>query len=328
MKKCSKCGKDLGGFFTAEHHWKFKDGTKMCDSCYGEYLGKTYHGIPTKEEEAQQNKEKMEVLEEKKKIENEMKKSLRKLEVNELIRKLGGPDIQTRIVVAMILGEKQNKKAIGALMEALKDGNDEVVTVAAEALAKIRDPRVLNDLNGVHKRFISEIKRIDRQQDDNSTLKGHFNYQLSQILLEQYVFYVDAEVKISKAIEKLRQAKFERMAKVVDTNLKEMSWQDFEDTVTDALNAVPSEKRTSDMGLDGITSDGIPVQIKQSERIGRNVIDNFETAIRRYCPSDKRNLKGIIVAFSFTKGAYTEADRVRREENIDIQLITADELII
>jgi hypothetical protein len=118
------------------------------------------------------------------------------------------------------------------------------------------------------------------------------------------------------------------MAKIVDANLKEINWQDFEDAITEALEANPSDKRTSDMGIDGITKNDIPIQIKQSERIGRNVVDNFETALRRYYPSNKKNIKGIIVAFSFTKGAYTEVDRARREENIDISLILAEELLM
>jgi len=41
--------------------------------------------------------------------------------------------------------------------------------------------------------------------------------------------------------------------------------------------------------------------VKQSEDVGRNVIDNFETAIKR---ANKK--RGIIVAFSFGKGAYEE----------------------
>lgn len=80
------------------------------------------------------------------------------------------------------------------------------------------------------------------------------------------------------------------------------------------------------MGIDGITLDGIPIQVKQSENVGRNVVDNFETALRRYYPSTKKILKGIIVAFSFTKGAYEEVHRAKIEDNIEINLITVEEL--
>ncbi len=42
-----------------------------------------------------------------------------------------------------------------------------------------------------------------------------------------------------------------------------------------------------------------PIQVKQSEGIGRKVVDNFETAVKR-----GGKTVGYIVAFSFGKGAY------------------------
>lgn len=44
--------------------------------------------------------------------------------------------------------------------------------------------------------------------------------------------------------------------------------------------------------------------MKQSENIGRNVVDNFETAIRRM---GKKN--GVIVGFSFGSTAFGEVAR-------------------
>jgi hypothetical protein len=32
------------------------------------------------------------------------------------------------------------------------------------------------------------------------------------------------------------------------------------------------------MGIDGFSFEGEPIQVKQSEDIGRNAVDNFETA--------------------------------------------------
>jgi hypothetical protein len=52
------------------------------------------------------------------------------------------------------------------------------------------------------------------------------------------------------------------------------------------------------MSIDGywfFTRD--PVQVKQSEHVGRNFFDNFETALRR-----AGNTTGYIIAFNFTKG--------------------------
>lgn len=75
------------------------------------------------------------------------------------------------------------------------------------------------------------------------------------------------------------------------------------------------------MGIDGWLIDGRPLQIKQSENVGRNVIDNFETALRR---ANKK--KGIIVAFSFGKGAYEEAARARLHDGLDIELKSVEEM--
>ncbi len=65
-----------------------------------------------------------------------------------------------------------------------------------------------------------------------------------------------------------------------------------------------------------------PIQVKQSERVGRNVVDNFETAMKRVGKD-----KGYIVAFSFTKGAREEVARARWSEHLDIHLLTVDQLI-
>jgi len=60
---------------------------------------------------------------------------------------------------------------------------------------------------------------------------------------------------------------------------------------------------------------------RTSARVGRNPIDNFETAIRR---ANKK--KGIFVALSFSKGAYEEVARAKND-GVEIQLITAEELL-
>lgn len=76
------------------------------------------------------------------------------------------------------------------------------------------------------------------------------------------------------------------------------------------------------MGIDGFYLDGTPIQVKQSEDVGRNVVDNFETAIRRM-----QRTKGVIVAFSFGKGAHEEVARVKLAEGLEITLKTVDEIL-
>lgn len=84
-----------------------------------------------------------------------------------------------------------------------------------------------------------------------------------------------------------------------------------------------THRKTGDMGIDGrdyLTHN--PIQTKQSDKIGRNVVDNFQTAVER----DKKD-KGYIVAFSFTRGAYEEAARCKREKGLDIVLLTIEKLL-
>lgn len=78
-----------------------------------------------------------------------------------------------------------------------------------------------------------------------------------------------------------------------------------------------------DMGIDGFTFMlHEPIQVKQSSGIGRNVVDNFQAAIRR-----TKKTRGYIVAFSFGKGAYEEAARLKRETGVEIVLVTVEHLL-
>jgi len=97
--------------------------------------------------------------------------------------------------------------------------------------------------------------------------------------------------------------------------------------VIDKMRANLSRKKVGDMGLDGyypknILTEAAGIQVKQSDGVGRNVVDNFETALKR---ADYK--KGYIVAFSFSKGAYEEVARIKNKEKLEIKLITIEELL-
>jgi DNA modification methylase len=108
------------------------------------------------------------------------------------------------------------------------------------------------------------------------------------------------------------------------SDLKKLRPFEFEDYICDMTNSERSS-HTGDMGIDGFYSDErVPLQIKQQDGVGRNVVDNFETALRR----DKK-IRGYIIAFSFTtgrKGAYEEAARAK-EDGLDVRLVTVNELV-
>jgi hypothetical protein len=97
---------------------------------------------------------------------------------------------------------------------------------------------------------------------------------------------------------------------------------EFQNWVVQKLNARVSEKKIGDFGIDGLTFDLTPIQVKQSDNIGRNVVDNFETAMRRV-----KAKKGIIVAFSFGKGAYEEAARAKLHDGLEIELLTVSGML-
>ena len=106
-------------------------------------------------------------------------------------------------------------------------------------------------------------------------------------------------------------------------DLKALKPFEFQNWVIGRINGTHSPRKSGDMGIDGhtfFTHD--PVQVKQSEGIGRNVVDNFETAITR----DKR-FKGYIVALSFGRGAKEEVARARAHDGLTIELIEVQTLL-
>ena len=97
---------------------------------------------------------------------------------------------------------------------------------------------------------------------------------------------------------------------------------EFQNWVVQKLYGRQSKRKVGDFGVDGWLMNGRPMQVKQSGGIGRNVVDNFETAIRR-----QGKKAGIIIAFSFGKGAYEEVARAKLEEGLEIELKTVEQLL-
>lgn len=97
--------------------------------------------------------------------------------------------------------------------------------------------------------------------------------------------------------------------------------------VIDKMRANATRKKVGDMGLDGyyprsILTEEAGIQVKQSDNVGRNVVDNFETALKR-----AGYKKGFIVAFSFSKGAYEEVARIKNKGELEVKLITVKDLL-
>ena len=108
---------------------------------------------------------------------------------------------------------------------------------------------------------------------------------------------------------------------------------EFQNWIIQQFGGTSHTKPGGDFGLDGKMSDNTPIQVKRSDNIGRNVIYNFLSAIKR---ADKKlydkNIKdkkpvGYIIAFSFGKGAIAEVARLKLKEKIIIELVTVDSIV-
>ena len=109
-------------------------------------------------------------------------------------------------------------------------------------------------------------------------------------------------------------------------DLKTFKPFEFQYWVINEMHGTPSAKNVGDMGIDGLSFiNHYPIQVKQSEAVGRKVVDEFETALRRYYKT-KKEMPGYIAAFSFTSGAHEEVARVK-PEGIKIELVKIRDIL-
>lgn len=106
-------------------------------------------------------------------------------------------------------------------------------------------------------------------------------------------------------------------------SLRTLAPFEFQNWVIQRFVGTHSPRKSNDMGIDGYSfMVGHPIQVKRSDSVGRNVVDNFETAMRR-----GGHETGYIVAFSFTRNAKEEVARARVQDSLDIRLITVKQLL-
>jgi DNA modification methylase len=111
---------------------------------------------------------------------------------------------------------------------------------------------------------------------------------------------------------------------VSEQQLRALKPFEFQNWVIQRLNGTHSPRKSGDMGIDGFSYlEHLPIQVKQSESVGRQVVDTFETAIER---SGKK--KGYLVAFSFTSGAHEESARAAAPgKGVTVELVTVADLL-
>jgi site-specific DNA-methyltransferase (adenine-specific) len=111
--------------------------------------------------------------------------------------------------------------------------------------------------------------------------------------------------------------------------LKALQPFEFQNWVFEKLHGRMNPRKSGDMGIDGWVELNVPLQVKQSEHVGRKVVDEFQTAIKRYYIIGQayKEARGVIVGFSFTKDAFEEVARAKNQENIEIKLMTVQEIL-
>ena len=112
------------------------------------------------------------------------------------------------------------------------------------------------------------------------------------------------------------------MVQTID-QLRHLDPFEFQNWAINAVQGRHSTRKIADLGIDGFTFlENHPIQVKRMDDVGRPVIDNFVGVLER-----EKDKKGMVIAFSFTRGAIGEVARLRRESGIEIQLLTCDQLM-
>ena len=108
----------------------------------------------------------------------------------------------------------------------------------------------------------------------------------------------------------------------------------FESWIVEQFGGESNAKQRGDMGIDG-KKNGVPIQVKRSDNIGRDVIDRFPTAMERFYGGSanlekrkgSKEVDGYVIAFSFGKGAVEEVARVKNDKGLIIKLIKVEDII-
>ncbi|MEY4768936.1 MAG: hypothetical protein RL637_1575 [Pseudomonadota bacterium] len=160
--------------------------------------------------------------------------------------------------------------------------------------------------------------------------------------LNRYWIGIDSSVQAIKVSEmRLQKNQIDIFAKPFIVQLHKYDYDtlrykdafEFESFIIQQFGGLCNTKQRGDLGIDGKTRDNIPIQVKRSDNIGRNVIDNFKSAIERFDKSlfdrnkTENKTAGILIAFSFGKGAIEEIARLKSRDGIIIKLVKVEEIV-
>ena len=103
--------------------------------------------------------------------------------------------------------------------------------------------------------------------------------------------------------------------------------KEFEIWIVDKFGGISNEKGGKDLGIDGHTQYGTPIQVKKWKKpVGRDTLDAFLTAIERddktlFAKNKKEGqICGFIIGFDFSKDIINAVAQLKNKENIIIEL--------
>jgi site-specific DNA-methyltransferase (adenine-specific) len=124
--------------------------------------------------------------------------------------------------------------------------------------------------------------------------------------------------------------------------LKQLPPFEFENWAVIALGGIPNKVQVGDMGVDGriypvgtkpsdadsggfFSEDWFPIQVKQTDRVGRPDIDAFEAVMEREGKGGRK--RGFFVAFGYTSDAQRECAAFHKRTGRIIKLLTVQEIL-
>jgi hypothetical protein len=122
--------------------------------------------------------------------------------------------------------------------------------------------------------------------------------------------------------------------------LKALPPFEFENWAVIALGGIPNKVQVGDMGVDGrifpvgtkpsdkeglFADDWFPIQVKQSDRVGRPDIDAFQAVMEREGEGGRQ--RGFFVAFGYSRDAEQECAAFHKRTGRIIKLLTVREIL-
>jgi DNA modification methylase len=142
------------------------------------------------------------------------------------------------------------------------------------------------------------------------------------------------ELRLRKQQDSMFAKPYELILRKYDYDkLRNMDAFEFEKWIIEQFGGETNVKQRSDLGIDGRMPNGTPIQVKRSDNVGRNVLDNFISAVQRYDEKLFEKNKtlaqpiGYILAFSFGKGAIEEVSRLKNKKNTIVELVKISDIV-